>query len=126
MADKPENDAPKQSPAVDPEISAEGQQKRGGRTMLVRVDERNMATSYANAYRTHPTPEEVIIDLGINMVTQVPEGAKEKADGQITFTVGNRVIINYHTAKRLAITLGQIVRMREEQFGEIKLDNKGQ
>ncbi|NJL30479.1 MAG: hypothetical protein HC898_01970 [Phycisphaerales bacterium] len=34
----------------------------------------------------------------------------------------NRTIMNFATAKRLAITLGQVIRAHEERFGEIKLD----
>jgi hypothetical protein len=38
------------------------------------------------------------------------------------FQIGERIIMNYFQAKRLALTLGQIVRRHEEQFGEIELD----
>jgi hypothetical protein len=32
------------------------------------------------------------------------------------------VILNYYTAKRLAITLSQLIRRHEEQLGELELD----
>ena len=30
--------------------------------------------------------------------------------------------MNYYSAKRLALTLGQIIRRYEQQFGELELD----
>ena len=95
-----------------------------GKTLTVRVDDENMTRSYANAYRTHTTPEEVIVDLGLNLIVPNKDAGaeKEKNQGHILFHVENRVVMNYFTAKRLAITLGQIVRMHEERFGELKLD----
>jgi hypothetical protein len=30
--------------------------------------------------------------------------------------------MNYYSAKRLAITLSQLIRRHEEQFGELELD----
>ena len=38
------------------------------------------------------------------------------------FQVNERIVLNYFSAKRLAITLSQLVRRHEEQFGEIELD----
>ncbi len=91
------------------------------RTLLVKVDERNMDTSYANAFRTHTTAEEVMIDFGVNLLTPAPEGG-QNADGQILFSVKDRLVLNYWTVKRLALTLSQIVRQHEEQFGTLELD----
>lgn len=119
MADK--KDSPQTTDQAG--VQGAGANPAANKTMIVRVDERNMAVNYANAFRTHPTPEEVIIDMGLNMVGPAPENAKQQnVDGQITFAVSNRCIISYPTAKRLAITLGQVVRLYEEQNGEIKLD----
>lgn len=124
--DKPDADAPSSTTPPEGSITEDAGQ---GKTMLVRVDERNMNTDYANAFRTNTTPEEVIMDFGLNLVTPAPEAAqaqaKGKVDGQILFQINNRVIVNYFTAKRLAISLGQVVRMREEQSGEIQV-NTGQ
>ena len=38
-----------------------------GQQIQVMLDEREMKTVYANAYRIHTAPEEVVIDLGFNM-----------------------------------------------------------
>src|SRR5579862_4654950 len=39
-----------------------------GQNVHVVLDEREMRTSFANAYRIHHTTEEVVVDFGFNMV----------------------------------------------------------
>ncbi|NTW11511.1 MAG: DUF3467 domain-containing protein [Chlorobiaceae bacterium] len=94
-------------------------QKAGPRVMI-RVDESAMSTHYANAFRTFPTTEELTLDFGLNMMTQLPPDATG-ADGAMQLTINDRVIMNYQMAKRLAISLGNVIRAHEEKFGEIKL-----
>lgn len=98
----------------EPQVSADGQQQ-----VRLRVDERDMATAYANGFRTNGTPEEVILDFGLNLPT--PQ-ADANATPEMVFKVTERVILNYFSAKRLAITLSQVIRRHEEQFGELELD----
>jgi len=90
-----------------------------GQEVVLRLDERNLRSSYANAFRTNATAEEVIIDFGLNLLTPPPRPGGQP---EIMLQVGERIIMNYFQAKRLALTLGQIVRRHEEQFGEIELD----
>ena len=40
----------------------------------------------------------------------------------LLFTVGSRVVMNWRGAKRLAISLGQVIRQFEEANGEIQLN----
>lgn len=89
-----------------------------GQQVRLRMDERNMTTTYANAFRTNGTAEEVMLDFGINLVGP----SQEKDVPEIIFQVSNRVIMNYYSAKRLAITLSQLIRRHEDQFGELELD----
>jgi hypothetical protein len=100
---------------------AAGQPAAGQATQEVtlRLDERNLKSSYANAFRTNATAEEVMVDFGLNLV--VPP-AKQGGQPEILFQVNERIIMNYFQAKRLALALGQIIRRHEEQFGEIELD----
>ena len=42
--------------------------------------------------------------------------------GEIQFQITERLIMNYYTAKRLAITLSQIIRRYEDRFGDLKLN----
>jgi hypothetical protein len=119
-------------------IQQQAQQQTGQQQIRLRVDERNMNTSYANAFRTNGTAEEVLLDFGLNLVVpgatppleggggegqpgvQAQPGAQSQPE--IMFQVNDRVILNYYSAKRLAITLSQLIRRHEEQFGELELD----
>jgi len=91
------------------------------RQIQLRIDESKMATTYANTIRTSTMPDEIVMDFGINMPVPTPDG-----QGVLNFAVGARVIMNWNSAKRLAISLGQAVRQYEEQHGEIKLQQPGQ
>ncbi|HLO41525.1 MAG TPA: DUF3467 domain-containing protein [Phycisphaerales bacterium] len=86
----------------------------------LRIDESKMHTTYSNTIRTSTTPEEVVLDFGINMPMPSPEGQPV-----MMFAVGSRVVMNWAGIKRLAINLGQVVRQYEERNGEIQL-NRGQ
>ena len=115
--------------ATDAQVDMQAREQTGQQQVRLRVDSRDMSTSYANAFRTHGTAEEVIIDFGLNMVMQAPGQAEgetaagqDAASGEILFKLNDRVVMNYYSAKRLAITLGQIIRRHEDQFGELKLN----
>jgi len=100
-------------------IEEQAREQTGQRQVRLRVDERNMRTSYANAFRTNGTAEEVMLDFGLNLVS--PAGGKQDQP-EIMFQVSDRIIMNYYSAKRLAITLSQLIRRHEEQFGELEMD----
>ena len=80
------------------------------------LDEREMRTSFANAYRIHHTAEEVVLDFGFNMANPNPQGQGQQ---QLLFKVTERVIMSYPSVKRLTLSLQQLVRRYEQQFGEI-------
>ncbi len=100
-------------------IEEQAREQTGQRQIKVAVDERNMQTAYANGVRTNGAAEEVILDFGLNIVN--PAGSQENQP-QIIFRINDRIIMNYYSAKRLAITLGRLIRRHEEQFGELELD----
>ncbi len=114
-------DEPRQVPVQGDSIEDQAKQQHGKQVRL-KVDHTGMGTTYANAFKTNATSEEVIVDLGLNMVVPNPQGADSEIAGEILFQVNNRLILNYYTAKRLALSLGQIVRGYEEKFGELKLN----
>jgi hypothetical protein len=93
--------------------SGDPNQQPGVQVML---DERELRTLYANAYRIHTSAEEVVVDLGFNMPNpnQQPGGQQS-----LLFKVTERVIMSYPNAKRLAASLSQLIRRYEQQFGEI-------
>ena len=100
-------------------VEAQAQQQTGQQQVRVRIDERDVRSDYANAFRTNATAEEVILDFGLNNMNPATQ---QKETPEIVFHIGQRVILNYYSAKRLAITLGQVIRRHEEQFGELQLD----
>lgn len=84
------------------------------------IDESKMQTTYANTIRTSTTGDEVVLDFGVNL--PVPTQDNQPT---LQFSVGSRVVMNWRGAKRLAISLGQVIRQFEEANGEIQL-NPGQ
>ena len=102
----------------DKPIEEQVREQTGQQQVRLRVDEREMHTSYANAFRTNGTAEEVILDFGLNLMNP----AAQQNQPEIIFKVNDRIIMNYYSAKRLAITLSQVIRRHEEQFGELELD----
>jgi hypothetical protein len=116
---RPSQDDRLANPAGSPEKPIEQQavEQTGQQQVQLRIDESKMQASYANAFRTNGTAEEIILDFGLNIF-----GPAAQNTPQILFQVGQRVILNYYSAKRLAITLSQIIRRHEEQFGELELD----
>jgi len=46
------------------DVQDQARRQTGQRQMRLRVDEREMSTSYANAFRTNGTAEEVMVDFG--------------------------------------------------------------
>ena len=123
MAKDKQNDAnlpaDRQDASGEKPVEEQAREQTGQRQIRLRMDERNMRTSYANAFRTNGTAEEVMLDFGLNLIN--PATQKEDQP-EIIFQVNERVILNYYSAKRLAITLSQLIRRHEQQFGELELD----
>ena len=92
----------------------EGQPAQPG--VQVVLDEREMRTIFSNAYRIHHTAEEVVLDFGFNMANPNPQQGGQQ---QLLFKVTERVIMSYPSVKRLTLSLQQLVRRYEQQFGEI-------
>jgi hypothetical protein len=103
----------------DKPIEEQVREQTGEQRVQLRIDESKMQTTYANAFRTNGMPEEVILDFGFN-IGGPPPG--EGQPPQIVFHVNERVVMNYYSAKRLAITLSQLIRRHEQQFGELEMD----
>ena len=95
--------------------AGDGGQQQGVQVLL---DERELRTLYTNAYRIHTSAEEVIIDLGFNMPNPNPN---QQGGASLLFKVTDRAIMSYTNAKRLAMSLSQLVKRYEQQFGEISM-----
>jgi hypothetical protein len=86
------------------------------------LDERELKTTYSNAYRIHTAAEEVVLDIGFNMPNPNPQQgapAGQPAQAQVLFKVTDRIIMSYPAAKRLSMSLMQLIKRYEQQFGEI-------
>jgi hypothetical protein len=94
------------------ETTTSSQDPQGVQVLL---DERELRTFYSNAYRIHNTAEEVVVDLGFNMPNPNPQGGQ----ASLLFKVTDRCVMSYTNAKRLAASLGQLIKRYEQQFGEI-------
>lgn len=80
----------------------------------VQVDDSGAACSYANFCRVTGTPEELIIDFGLN---SQPFGVPSEPV-QIT----QRIVTNYFTAKRMLHALHLSVQRHEQAFGVLETD----
>jgi hypothetical protein len=80
----------------------------------VEVDDTHITASYANFCRVTGSPEELIIDFGLN---PQPVGVPKNP-----IAVTQRVIVNYFTAKRLLHALSLSVQRHEAVFGVLETD----
>jgi hypothetical protein len=102
-------------------MSEEMPQPQGGEQQVqVLLDERELRTIYSNAYRIHTSAEEVVVDLGFNMPNPNNQ-SQQSGPPQLLFKVTERVIMSYSNAKRLTMSLTQLIKRYEQQFGEIAL-----
>lgn len=90
--------------------------EQDSKQIQLRIDESKMQSTYANTIRTSSTQDEVVLDFGMNLPTQ-----GQNNEPVLLFAVGSRVIMNWAGAKRLAISLGQVIRQYEERNGEIQI-----
>ncbi len=79
------------------------------------VDASNLRTSYANVCRIAQTPNEVIVDFGMN-----PNFFGQILDEPLK--LDNRVILSHDAAKRLCIHLTATIQNFEARYGAIELD----
>jgi hypothetical protein len=80
----------------------------------VQVDDSRASTSYANFCRVTGTPEELIIDFGLNAQ---PFGVPTEP-----VVITQRLVTNYFTAKRLLHALHLSVQRHEQAFGVLETD----
>ena len=80
----------------------------------VKVDDSDAVCSYANFCRVTGSPEELIIDFGLN---SQPMGVPTEPIG-----IKQRIIVNFFTAKRLLAALHMSVQRHEQAFGVLETD----
>jgi len=74
----------------------------------------NTVTTYANFCRVTGTPEELILDFALN---QQPMAVPTEP-----IEIGNRVVMNYYTAKRMMAALHMSLARFEANFGVLETD----
>src|SRR5437868_843605 len=85
----------------------------GGQSEIVLTDV-NSNAAYSNFARVTATPEEVIVDFGLN--------PNPFLAGKQEVHVTQRLIMNFYTAKRLCSALMMTLQRHEATFGSIELD----
>lgn len=105
MADSKDSGTPKSEPAAE----AQTQQP-----VQVQVNDENATATYANFCRVTGSPEELIVDFGLN---PQPIGVPKDP-----IQVKQRIIVNFYTAKRLLAALQMSVARHESVFGVLETD----
>ena len=106
-------DEPKATDA--PAGQASGDQPAGEQVQqTITVDDAAVSAGYANFCRVSSTPEELILDLGLNPNPYAP--------GNQTVNVSQRIIMNHFTAKRLLSALSMALQRHEQAFGVLETD----
>jgi Protein of unknown function (DUF3467) len=89
-------------------------QAEATQTTEVTVDDSGTLPTYSNFCRVTATPEEVILDFGLN--------PQPFATGRQDVKANQRLVMNFYTAKRLLTALGMTIQRHEQTFGSIELD----
>jgi hypothetical protein len=80
------------------------------------IDYSSLSSVYTNFCRVNVTPEELILDFGLNPdVSQPPKEAVK---------LTHRVVMNFFTAKRLLLALNNVVGQFENSYGAMELDTQ--
>ena len=109
MADN--ENTPDQAPEAAPAAS-EGQPQQ--QRVALQIDDKGAIANYANFCRVTGTPEELIIDFGLN---PQPIGVPTQP-----IPVTQRIITNFYTAKRMLHALTMTVQRHEATFGVLEID----
>ena len=83
-------------------------------TNEVVVDDTGTQPTYANFCRITATPEEMILDFGLN--------TQPFATGRQDVKASQRIVMSVYTTKRLLAAIGTTIQRHEQTFGTIELD----
>jgi hypothetical protein len=78
------------------------------------VEPATLAPIYTNFARVTGSPEELILDFGLNTDVTGASNAPIK--------ISERLVMNYYTAKRLWMALGTSLKRQESIFGVLETD----
>lgn len=83
--------------------------------LQIPVDSTGLAATYANFFRVTGTPEELVLDFGLNTQQMGPTGPE-------TVKLTHRLVLSFYTAKRLLGALQWAVQRYESNFGLLETD----
>ena len=89
-------------------------EKQADTPQPITIDDSKSISHYANFCRVTGSPEELIIDFGMNAQ---PMGSNDKP-----VEISQRIVLNFFTAKRLLHALHVSVQRHEQVFGDIETD----
>ncbi len=113
----------------DPVTAAEGKQESGeqqagevqrqqqqpaAQRVALQIDDSKVNALYANFCRVTGTPEELIIDFGLN---PQPIGVPAQP-----IVINQRIVMNFYTAKRMLHALQLTLQRHEATFGVLETD----
>lgn len=121
FAEKPEDhgktnggNGPQSEPGSGPSAAEKQQAPQASQPTQIEVDDSQATAAYANFCRATGTPEELIIDFGLN---ERPFGAQAHP-----IRITQRIVTNFYTAKRLLQVLNMTIQRHEAAFGVLETD----
>jgi hypothetical protein len=111
-SDRPDHEA--DAVSSKPEAASQQQQQQQQQRIQVEIDDSKVLANYANFCRVTGTPEELIIDFGLN---PQPFGLPTSP-----IPVSQRIITNFYTAKRMLHALQLTIQRHEATFGVLETD----
>lgn len=97
-------------------IAGEGERaQQQAQAVQIPVDATNLSADYANFFRVTGTPEELVLDFGLN-TQQMAQGGPE------VVKLSHRLVLSFYTAKRLLGALQWAVNRYENNFGVLETD----
>ncbi len=114
MAKEPENSENRMTEASAPAAGQPAAPQQGPQRTQVEIDDSKASATYANFCRVTGTPEELIIDFGVN---SQPFGVPTHP-----IPVTQRIITNFYTAKRMLHALSLTIQRHEATFGVLETD----
>jgi hypothetical protein len=109
-----DNEDQENTPDTPPAPAAVASEPQQAQRQQVVVDASKAHAAYSNFCRVTGTPEELIIDFGLN---SQPIGIPTEP-----IEVSQRIVVNYYTAKRMLAALNMSIQRHESAFGVLETD----
>ena len=97
-----------------PNTNEKSSEARNETMIPIPFDDSRVSATYANFCRVTGTPEEMIVDFGLN---PQPVGMPTTP-----IVVSERIVMNFYTAKRMLFALQATIQRHEQAFGVLEID----